>query len=1441
MRDNKSVGTLDCSDMSSFYSGATSVASASVAGSISSPGVEQRDGHGDVAAGGDLFRSFVDRDEEERSKVEDAACGVKTNPFDDEDGDEEESLPPKDMPPPKLDNTVYQAKSISTPIKTKAYKRTNNPYGVTPDPFDDSSIDSSFIGTVTSSNHDDTSTARSPCGEYSTYPERDNQGDESVTSTSVDGDLFQEFQSVLHPKKHSSPTKILESQFADRNLILNKSGTMKKTIQNGSTMSQDGSSSGEFSIDSIRQEAAYCESVKIKVDGGEEIKSIAQMDQKSCDNSVNNMNPRTKEVHSTTNPFDDNFDFSNGDASFVESPENTNPFNDDDSQEFDADEPTIDKKNLVSNPVREKEDASVNSDSMASASTATPMLAGQRRVLGDESINSATSSVDGVLFQSFLHRKKNKIKPLGDDSSEIQCGNTAEQFNQPTSKVMQSKSRTNPFGDSFNPPNVASSSVVSCAKTGSFYDDSSEELDADDSTEKRSDIKPIQPKLYDSNDESPKKTNPFYDTDSQEFDADESMDELTVSVPVFKKDVGGSSDHPKSSSLSKSSNPFDMEKSSQEFDAVGSMKKEAALKSAPSYNSVDSSSIITHKPVEKSSNQFDLDESSRQFDEDKSTQEKMHSTEAQVGNSEFNNFSRTVTPSPKKWSMESTSIESSRMQSSSKSAFQEAAPKRSTMATKNPFVADATPTEAAHTAKKWQMGADSFDSSVDSSSDSLLVKKEIKSTNPFADILAIRAKERKANHWIAQQMMNRNSDISQIELESSSQEDNDSEVSPTVDQGTVVIEDTDRIKVNLFGESIISCTDLESDSEGSSSEDSSDDSSESASLGGTIFTDVRKALSNIQSVSYETNEEESEVAANSVGSDEDKVGVEKEVVDDSSNKPDFNVSQSEAFNAYSDESSSLLYMAPLQHVSTDSCAVSSLKTTDFKAAHAPGLDVNESFDNEEDASIPKCPTSFESTYNIGVVESWKKNDVTEKQDTTDTRNTKVKHHPKEKKSKRVPRSDRYKSPKTHEEALLRSGPILDSVTAGSIERLVNILPPKKHVVLPDGSISTKDSIVGRTIRVTNADMVAERIYLESLRAQVHAELKVHVADEEIRLALEGRLNAIRDFYERKTTTVHLKCSQGNVNIAENALFSSNPKCASKPGRPKILQDGSIAPASPKSAMTDVSSLSCPKEATTKGSPAAVNETIDSNIKLSSLTKCPSVTSSSKGARMNSLTPNDQKIAYGKAEENIHDALKAANLSTSSYHDFKDNKGQNEESKEEGEIIDKSTCHITAPANNLYPNKAFRDDCSHHDDLIVSTSHGAKSEVASTVPAVKDAWIFYRQINNLMSDSRVYDYEFESIQKDPLYPYLNSLTGIADSGDDGLSSADKKVKQRMREEFKNKSPHRICHILAKEAKGIQPELIEVCEDIARKLNMRTMAVGKYIACLYFLICMITGID
>ena len=1233
-----------------------------------------------------------------------------------------------------------------------------------------------------------------------------------------------------------------------------KSGGDNNTTmsQEESTMSSGNGSDESFSIDSICHENHVI--------------------QEECDKNVHReeiQQPMMKVVNTskctttTTNPFVDSFD-SNSEASASPpllpvasaSPVKTNPFyDDDDSQEIDADDESINKMTVVKpvlplqdeneNASQNNSDSTLVSSSIITSKQQQPVVV--RSISGNESIstNNTATSVDGDLFSGFqsmlLHRNHQKVEQEEDDLSEIPCEESVnEEVKQPSMKdVKKSKSTTNPFVDSFDSNSEVSSSPSSVApspvKTNPFYDDDdSQELDADESMEKMAVVKPVQ--LCDTKNESHEKTNPFYDDDSQEFDADESMEKKAVSEPDGGSNVVTSPSGITSTPVQKSSNPFDLEDSSQEFDADESMEKKEESSPVLSYDakndassvessSMASSSIVTPKPVEKSGNPFDLEESSQELEEDESIQENQ-SIKAPVKDSEF---ARNVTPSPKKWSAESASIESSSLESSSDSAFHESAHQSTTETTKNPFIADATPptNDAAPPKKKWQMGVDSFDSSVDSSSDALPIQEEVKSTNPFADILAMRAKERKTNNWIVQQMMKRDSDISQIELESSSQEDNLSEVSPAADQGTFVIEDTDRVKTNPFDESVTSGTDLDNDSGSSSSSESSssnDNSSESASLGGTIFTDVRRALSNIQSVSYETNEEESKVDVDCVDEDEDQDdSLEEEVQNVAPNKPDFNVSQSEAFNEYSDESSSVSYMAPLKHVSTESCAVSSLKTTDFKAAPAPGFDVNESFDDEEEvASIPKCPTSFESAYNIGVMESMKKNDFAEKQ-VVEFKATKSKKHLRE--SKKVAGSDRCKPSKVREEALLRSAPTSDTATAESIERVVNILPPKKHVVLPDGSISTKDSIVGKTIRVTNADMVAERIYLESLRAQVHAELKVHVADEEIRVALEGRLNAIRDFYKRKTTTAQLKCSHDNDNIAEVASFASNPKCPGKPGKPKILRDGSVDPISPKSAMTDVSSLSYPKGPTAKGKQdsAAAREKIASHIKLPSPIEDLSAASFPKGVTMNSSTPDDQKLAYKKAEANIQGALEAANLSTSPSDNLNLNEEQDEESDEEDEVMGKIACQGTVPAN-VYPNKTFSFD---DEDVAVPKSLAAKSQVDVTVPAVKDAWSFYRQINNLMSDNRVYDYEFEAIQKDPLYPYLNSLTGIADSGDDGLSSTDKKVKQRMREEFKSKSPHRICHILAKEAKEIQPELIEVCEDIARKLNMHTMAVGAYI--------------
>ena len=95
---------------------------------------------------------------------------------------------------------------------------------------------------------------------------------------------------------------------------------------------------------------------------------------------------------------------------------------------------------------------------------------------------------------------------------------------------------------------------------------------------------------------------------------------------------------------------------------------------------------------------------------------------------------------------------------------------------------------------------------------------------------------------------------------------------------------------------------------------------------------------------------------------------------------------------------------------------------------------------------------------------------------------------------------------------------------------------------------------------------------------------------------------------------------------------------------------------------------------------------------------------------------------------------------------------------------------------------------------------------------------------MIFDSRIYDYEFEQIQTDPLYPYLKSLMGIADGGEDGYSNEHKRISQKVKREYDDMSPHRISHILAEEAEAALPELKTICAYIGSKLGMQTMAVG-----------------
>lgn len=326
------------------------------------------------------------------------------------------------------------------------------------------------------------------------------------------------------------------------------------------------------------------------------------------------------------------------------------------------------------------------------------------------------------------------------------------------------------------------------------------------------------------------------------------------------------------------------------------------------------------------------------------------------------------------------------------------------------------------------------------------------------------------------------------------------------------------------------------------------------------------------------------------------------------------------------------------------------------------------------------------------------------------------------------------------------------------DREKTLTPPRHSVVLSDGSISTKNSIFGKVVNVANHDLVAERIYYESLRAQYHAELKVHVADEEIRLALDARLKAIQDFYQKKSTVVQI---QGCYGDDEEAKVASLPRV-----RSTVLQE--------------------------------INE----------ITTNPSLPQSSSYASRE----DNHKFAFERAHHGIDEAIKATHEQIEVVP---------KEEEEEFPLPGESTSQVP---ETVFTNESFWSEGVEQPPTEEEMELPGNVLFKNHDKAAVNAWYFYSDVNNLLFESRLYDYEFHQLKKDPLYPYLNSLVGIADSGDDGCTNEDKLIKQQNRKEYADTSPIRICHRLVEDAVVAMPKLKEICFDIGAKLSMKTFAVG-----------------
>lgn len=119
---------------------------------------------------------------------------------------------------------------------------------------------------------------------------------------------------------------------------------------------------------------------------------------------------------------------------------------------------------------------------------------------------------------------------------------------------------------------------------------------------------------------------------------------------------------------------------------------------------------------------------------------------------------------------------------------------------------------------------------------------------------------------------------------------------------------------------------------------------------------------------------------------------------------------------------------------------------------------------------------------------------------------------------------------------------------------------------------------------------------------------------------------------------------------------------------------------------------------------------------------------------------------------------------------------------------------------------------------------ALEAIAKRRAVIKDSWDFYRMICSLLRDRNKYDEVFRRMQLDPVYPYLNSMTGLNDPGDVGYENPDKAVTQKDQAEFANMSKVEVTKALIAQAETAMPSLVEICKALAGSLGMEEVGVG-----------------
>ena len=119
---------------------------------------------------------------------------------------------------------------------------------------------------------------------------------------------------------------------------------------------------------------------------------------------------------------------------------------------------------------------------------------------------------------------------------------------------------------------------------------------------------------------------------------------------------------------------------------------------------------------------------------------------------------------------------------------------------------------------------------------------------------------------------------------------------------------------------------------------------------------------------------------------------------------------------------------------------------------------------------------------------------------------------------------------------------------------------------------------------------------------------------------------------------------------------------------------------------------------------------------------------------------------------------------------------------------------------------------------------ALESIAKRRAVIKDSWDFYRMICSLSRDRRKYDECFRKLTLDPVYPYLQSMTGLNDPGDSGYVNADKPLIQNDLPKYGKMTRKQVAEDLVRQAEEAMPSLVEICKALAGSLGMEEVGVG-----------------